>query len=339
MKLDQWYFHYLQWMPLPSVASFKQDLTGKNVIVTGSNVGLGLEAARHLARMNPAKLILGCRDLTKAEAAKESIVQSTGCKTIECWKLDQADFSSVSAFADRFETEVGTLDLLIANAGVSIPGEFIKSVDGYETVLQVNHLSTALLSIRLIPCFMKAATSPIFPRLVIVSSDVHYWVYELPEAQAPKILELLGSEEHCKKEGIQRKRYSVSKLMNVFFTRSLAAHIPPSAALTVNAVNPGLCHSDLTRNRKTSTLRDQVWKAVNARSTEVGSRTLLHAALSKDMKGLSGKFTNACAVAEESDLVLSPEGKEMQDRIWEETKEILEKADPKVKGIISEYLV
>jgi len=339
MKLDSWYFHYLQWLPLPSVSSFKQDLTGKNVIVTGSNVGLGLEAARHLASMNPAKLILGCRDLEKAEAAKESIVKSTGCKTVECWKLDQADFSSVSAFADRFESEIGTLDLLIANAGVSIPGEYRKTVDGWETVLQVNHLSTALLSIRLLPSLMKATVAPPFPRLVIVSSDVHYWVYELPEAQAPNILELLGSEEHCKKDGVQAKRYGVSKLMNVFFTRSLAEHIPSTAALTVNAVNPGLCHSDLTRNRKNSTLKFQIWKLVNARSTEVGSRTLLHAALSKDMQGQTGKFTNACAVAEESDLVLSPEGKTIQDRIWEETKEILEKADPKVKAIISEYLV
>ncbi|KZT59756.1 NAD(P)-binding protein [Calocera cornea HHB12733] len=325
-------------MPLPSVASFKQDLTGKNVIVTGSNVGLGLEAARHLARMNPAKLILGCRDLTKAEAAKESIVKSTGCKTIECWKLDQADFSSVSAFADRYETEVGALDLLIANAGLSMPA-YTKTVDGWETVLQVNHLSTALLSIRLLPSFAKATASPIFPRLVIVSSDVHYWVYELPEAQAPKILELLGSEEHCTKEGIMGKRYSVSKLMNVFFTRSLAEHIPPTSPLTVNAVNPGLCHSDLTRNRKKVTWNFYIWKLFNARSTEVGSRTLLHAALSKDMQGLSGKFTNACAVAEESDLVISPEGKVIQDRVWEETKEILEKADPKVKAILSEYTV
>ncbi|EJU05780.1 NADP-binding protein [Dacryopinax primogenitus] len=339
MKVGTVYFHYLQWIPLPSVASFKQDLTGKNVIVTGSNVGLGLEAARHLARMNPAKLVLGCRDLEKAEKAKESIVKNTGCTTIECWKLDQAEFSSVTAFADRFESEVGVLDLLIANAGLSMAGEFRKTPDGYEQVLQVNHLSTALLSIRLLPCLMKATVAPPFPRLVIVSSDVHYWVYDLPEASAPNILELLGSEEHCKKDGVLGKRYSVSKLLNVFFTRSLAEHIPKTSALTVNAVNPGLCHSELTRNRKNPTWRFWFWKLVNGRSTEVGSRTLLHAALSKDMQGLTGKFTNACAVAEESDLVISPEGKVIQDRVWEETKEILEKADPKVKTVLSESLV
>ena len=59
-----------QWTTVPPVAQV--DLTGKTVIVTGANNGLGFEAAKHFARMNPAKLILACRSKERGLAALES---------------------------------------------------------------------------------------------------------------------------------------------------------------------------------------------------------------------------------------------------------------------------
>lgn len=70
MKFSMSSFVYEQWSrPLP-VAS--HDLTGQTVVVLGANVGLGFEAAKHFARMKPAKLILACRNQSKADDALAS---------------------------------------------------------------------------------------------------------------------------------------------------------------------------------------------------------------------------------------------------------------------------
>jgi retinol dehydrogenase-12 len=58
------------------------DLTGKTVVVTGANVGLGFEAAKHFARMNPAKLVIACRSQSKADAALAGKPRSIGMATI-----------------------------------------------------------------------------------------------------------------------------------------------------------------------------------------------------------------------------------------------------------------
>ncbi|KAJ7854156.1 hypothetical protein B0H14DRAFT_2353867, partial [Mycena olivaceomarginata] len=65
------------------------DLTGRTFLVTGSNTGLGLAAAVHLARLNPAHIVLGVRDIAKGKAAR----------TLHVWELDMADFHSVKQFA------------------------------------------------------------------------------------------------------------------------------------------------------------------------------------------------------------------------------------------------
>ncbi len=66
-----------QYSALPAVDAFKSDLTGKTVIVVGSNTGLGLEASRHFASMNPGRLILACRNVAKGEAALK-------CMSFQC---------------------------------------------------------------------------------------------------------------------------------------------------------------------------------------------------------------------------------------------------------------
>jgi retinol dehydrogenase-12 len=150
------------------------DFTGQTVIVTGSNVGLGFEAARHYARLNCAKLILGVRTVSKGENAKESILVSTKRTSdyIEVWPLDLSSSTSVKAFAKRAEG-LERVDVLVENAGLSVAGWEV--MEGSEASLQVNVINTFLLALLMLRVLRKTAKKfGTMPHLEIVSSEAHF---------------------------------------------------------------------------------------------------------------------------------------------------------------------
>jgi len=318
-----------QWAQLPDTV---KDLTGMTVIVVGANVGLGFEVAKKFATMNPAKLILACRNKAKGDEAVTLIRKATGTTVAECWTVDLAEFKTISAFAERFEKEGGgRLDLLVENAGV-VTRKFESTKDGWESTLQVNHLGTVMLALLLLPYM---ASTPGSPRISVVSSEVHYWVNDLKEAEASHILNKLNDE----KTANMAQRYNVSKLFNVFFTRSLVKKMKISIPVTINVVNPGLCDTSLRRNIPFpfSVIFD-LYIFLIARTAEYGARTLTHAALWGTKEEVNGKFLNKCQIEEESDFAVSREGRAVEERVWEETIAILTEADPRVKNVVKEYL-
>src|SRR6185437_2101521 len=99
-------------------------------------------------------------------------------------------------------------------------------------------------------------------------------------------------------------------VLNVFFIRSFAKHMKSTTPVTINAVNPGLCISQLRRNIPfPASLFMNVYCLLLARTTEVGSRTLVHASLWGTKAKVNGKYLNKCLIEEEeSDYVISSEG-------------------------------
>jgi len=316
------------------IPDYEADLTDKTVVVVGANVGLGYEAAKKFAKMNPKKLILACRSQVKGDAAAKSIQEATGCSTVECWTVDLADFKTVSAFANRFEKEGGgRLDILLENAGV-LNTKFISTVDGWENTLQVNHLGTSFLAILLLP---HIARTPGAPRITLVSSEMQYWVHKLDEAKSDNILHKLNDPSIDFNKVIER--YNITKLFNVFFARTLAERLKSNLPVSVNSMNPGYCASALHRNvPRIFAVMEYLFMWMFARTTEVGSRTLVHAALWGTKDDVNGRFLSDCRLMEESDYSISKEGKEVEARLWTETLEVLQKADPRVQSIVAEYL-
>ena len=114
------------------------DQTGRTIIVTGANVGLGYETALALYEAG-AHVVLACRHLEKAEAARIRLQTQPGRGTLETGVLDLADLNSVHQFADRFGQTLTQLHVLVNNAGVAMPPP-AKTAQGYELQFGVNFL-------------------------------------------------------------------------------------------------------------------------------------------------------------------------------------------------------
>ncbi|THH20352.1 hypothetical protein EW146_g961 [Bondarzewia mesenterica] len=338
-KLSVKQFIYDQYQTVPPVV--KVDLTGKTVLVIGANTGLGLEAAKHFASMNPEKLVIACRSREKGNDAIRTIETSTGYKGTELRVVDLSNFSSVNEFAERYTEDLGRLDIYVYNAGVAYAA-YEATSDGWETILQVNHLSCMLLSLLLLPCMLSSASSSSpYPRMVIVSSDVHYWAnLTKDELASPNILEKLNDSNYCN-SSVMRHRYGISKMFNVFFVRELVARLPDNSPLIVTTPNPGYCISQLRRHfSPVMALFDKMMEMVLARTTEEGARQLVWAAIGGQGREdeLRGAYVSSADVQEPSDYVLSEEGMAAQKRIFDESVEILSKISLKFGAIVQEHL-
>ncbi|KAI9702763.1 MAG: hypothetical protein M1836_007977 [Candelina mexicana] len=296
------------------------DFSNQTVIVTGSNIGLGLEAARHFTRLNASKVILAVRSLEKGAAAKKSIEETTSRpNVVEVWQLDLSQFESVKQFAAKAQS-LDRLDVLVENAGIS-PSKKFTMMEDNEASITVNVTSTFLLALLMLPKLREtAAIYKTLPHLVIVSSEVHGFT-NLPERKEPKILEALADE----KKANMGDRYNVSKLLEVFFVREIAPLLTSSSKpqIVMNYLTPGLCHSELGREEG---FMFTVIKFFLARTTEVGSRSLLYA--SQAGKESHGKFCQNCMIDEPSAFVRSEEGKKTQKRVFDEIMSELEMIQP-----------
>ncbi|KAF7369134.1 NAD(P)-binding protein [Mycena venus] len=320
--------------PLELVSS---DLQGKSVVITGSNRGVGFEAAKHFAEMHVDKLILACRNVEAGNLAAKQISEATGCTSVVCWPLDLGSFASVCTFASRIRDENIRIDILVGNAAI-MGSKLSTTEDGWEEMLQVNYLSNVLLTILLLPSLScpAAHSNTGRPRIILLSSEAHALISRLAEADSPRILSKLNDREYCSK-AVMEQRYFVSKLFVLFFSRELARLVNSDTGPIVVTVTPGLCNSDLDIESTTSPLMRHIKRASMSfigRTPEMGSRTIVNAVTAIEGPIEHGKYLASCRVERESDFCLSREGTTVQTRLWEETMQILQKVDDRIEAIL-----
>jgi len=319
-------------------------LAGKTAIITGSNTGLGLEAARKYAQLGVSKLILAVRNTTKGEEARQNILTSlkvttaktqwisqgpTGgdvaqaedaAKRIQVWELDLGSYKSVQAFAERCERELERIDIAIENAGIATY-EYVKAEDN-ESTITVNVISTFLLANMLIPKLKETAHKfSVRPTLTIISSGVHFWT-QIPEREkvqpGGKLFDVLNDPAAA----VMKDRYNVSKLLEVFYCREFVAEHPvASFPITLNFVDPGFCWSELSRDEGGWGM--YLGRMALARTTEQGSRTLASAGMSGEET--HGQFLASCKARQVARFVTSDEGQKLQKVVYQEVNEKLEK--------------
>ncbi len=164
--------------------------SGQTVIVTGSNVGLGFEAARHFVRLGADKVILAVRNQQKGEQAKQAIEASTQRLGVaEVWPLDLSSYESVKQFAER-ASGLQRIDAVVENAGITTM-EF-RMIEQDESTITTNVVSTFLLALLLLPKLREtSAKFNVQPRLSIVSSEMHH-LARFKERTAENIFDALN---------------------------------------------------------------------------------------------------------------------------------------------------
>lgn len=275
---------FLVTLPIPRITP---SLSSQLMIVTGANSGLGYESCVHLMRLGLAKLIMAVRTVSKGEEAKAMIVKTTRCpaSSIEVWQLDMNDYSSVKAFAKR-ASDLPRIDGVLASAGIMITKYELSQ--GSESMLNVNFISPFLLYSLLVEAMRRSHRKTGTPcRFTIPNSALHHMA---PLAELHDSSESIIGRLNDPKRADMKGRYSVTKLLVLFMVREIARQ---SDACILNTPNPSFCKSKLAQENSGS-FAFKIAESVFARSTEEGSRTLIHGLLAD--KSTHGKYLSDCKV-------------------------------------------
>lgn len=208
------------------------DQSGKTIVVTGSNSGIGKETVKALAAKG-AKVIMAVRNIEKGRQAMNDIKQTVTKADIEVRPLDLTDLASVRAFANTIHRDFSTLDMLINNAGIMMCPKS-STTDGFDIQVGTNHFGHFALTALLFPLLCAAKDS----RLVVVSSIAH---------KMAKIN--LDDINWTARKYDKNKAYFESKLANTLFAYEYVkrfASVPNAPRLTLG--HPGWTSTGLQQH-------------------------------------------------------------------------------------------
>ncbi|KOU15335.1 short-chain dehydrogenase [Streptomyces sp. WM6372] len=248
------------------------DQSGRLVVVTGANSGIGQVTAQALARRG-AHVVLACRSPQRGQAALDRLLAHAPGAQAEARLLDLADLASVRAFAGGWDH--GRLDLLVNNAGVAMV-PFARTADGFESQFGINHLGTFALTGLMLPHLLASPD----PRVVTVSSEGQRFArFDLHNLNAERRYHAMFA-------------YLQSKRANLYFATELQRRADAAGLrLRSTAVAPGLTRTNVLtggangdRGRLYGALTRLLLR-VAFRPTPEGAKTSLYAATVPDLPG------------------------------------------------------
>ncbi len=281
--------------------------SGRVVVVTGANSGIGYETTRALAASG-ATVIMAVRDEAKGAAARNALRDENPTAQLEIRHLDLADLSTVRAFA----ATVTRADVLINNAGVMMPPRTLTE-QGYELQFGVNHLGHFALTALLFDVLTKSDD----PRVVTVTSVAH--------KRGRIHLDDLHGEHKYSRSGF----YAQSKLANVVFGLELNRRLRASGiGMRSVLAHPGTVATNLQSAGPTGLTKvaAQLSTRLLAQDAAMGALPLLYAATNPDVE--SGQLIGPDARNESKGYptVVEPldaaRDRELARRLWELSEDL-----------------
>ncbi len=246
-------------------------MDGKSCVITGATSGIGLVAAREIARLG-ARLVIVGRNQTKCAAAVREIGATSGNQNVEALVADFSRQDDIRRLAQQIRKRHSRLDVLINNAG-GIRGKRELTPDRIEMTFAVNHLAPFLLT-NLLLDLIKASDPA---RIINVSSAAH-------SAVDMDFDNLMGERRFT-----PWRAYCMSKLENLLFTYELARRLS-GTGVTVNALHPGWVKTGFGGDAGWRGVALQALAKIFAIRPEQGARTTIYLASSPEVEGVTGKY-------------------------------------------------
>ncbi|HWC84118.1 MAG TPA: oxidoreductase [Pseudonocardiaceae bacterium] len=292
------------------------DQSGRTVLITGANSGLGLRSAQLLAEHN-ARVLLACRS---AERGKAALATMPGGNT-ELIELDLADLSAVRRAADEVRERTGDqLDVLINNAGVMFTPRR-QTADGFELQYGTNYLGHVALTWRLMPALRGRPGA----RIVTLSSLL---------AHAGRINLADPNYQHRRYTSVTA--YGQSKLANQLFAAELDRRLRAAGQDTLSmAAHPGYTGTNLGANSARSwsgalgaamATIYQLGNQLISQSVDGGVLPMLYAATAPDVRGGAyygpSGFQQMYGMPREVPLLAAARNPVLLDELWSRTAEL-----------------
>jgi len=277
-----------------------KDLTGRTVIITGSNCGIGFEAAQALAGAG-AKIIFACRNTEKGEEALRRCKVLHPKSELAFFPLDLASVESIKHFAEAVKDE--TIDTLICNAGL-VPTSYQETKEDLEMTVGVCHFGHFLLTQLLLPQLLKTKA----PRVIMVSSESHRMPAKLNFNKFP----LKKTDTF-----FPFMAYGQAKLCNALFANELQRRYQDKG-LTACSLHPGALIT--TSFGRDSGFLSLLFKLVSplTKNPNQGAATTVYCASHENTAELAGKYFSHCKPVRSTKEANNPE---TAKKLWEVSEE------------------
>ena len=253
-------------------------MDGRTVVITGGNSGVGLETAVGLASAG-ARVVMGCRDRAKADAAVTDIRARSGNDAVESRPLDLADLASVRTFAESLG-DLDHIDVLINNAGLILDHR-TETAQGFESTFGINHLGHFLLT-RLLDPQLRAAPGA---RIVNVASTAH----------GAAVGGMTWGDLDRHRRFSTWRVYGESKLANILHANALAARLEGSG-IVAHSLHPGSVRTNFGAEGDTGGATSALIRLGDhvLISPQAGARTSIHVATSPEAGASTGCYWVRC---------------------------------------------